>query len=361
VRPGFDPHTLLTFNVSLQTYDKIVSRLTFYEQALARIGTMPDVERAALVTSLPLEQGSDILFTIEGGAGSPPSSAALDADFRSISPEFFRIMRIPLLRGRIFSKFDDAATEPVAVINLAMAGMFWPNQDPIGQRIWVGKPMGPEWTEPSPRVIVGIVGDIHESSLAEAPEPTIYTPYAQRPVAEPYFVIRTRQAPLSALPEIRAAIHQVDRDIALAEIRTMEEVLSASVTDSRFLTILLGLFGALALFIAAIGVYGVISYSVSQRTHEIGVRMALGAERKEVLKLVVGQGLKLAVIGVVLGVVAALALTRFMASVLYGVKPTDALTFGAVSLVLLAVALSASYIPARRATRVDPMVALRYE
>ena len=303
--------------------NNVASRRAFNEEAMARIGALPDVEQVALVDSLPLKIGPDILFTIEGGAGSPPSSATLDADFRSISPEFFRTMRIPLLRGRLFSKSDDAATEPVAVINLAMARMFWPKQDPIGQRIWVGKPMGPEWTEPSPRVIVGIVGDIHEASLAEEPEPTIYMPYAQRPVAGPYFVIRTRQAPVSALPDIRAAIHQVDPDIALAEIKTMEQVLSASVTDSRFLTILLGLFGALAVFIAAIGVYGVVSYSVSQRTHEIGVRMALGAERKEVLKLVVGQGLKLAVVGVALGVVAALALTKFMASVLYGVKPTD--------------------------------------
>lgn len=301
------------------------------------------------------------MFTIEGGSGSSQAETAHDADFRVISPEFFQTMRIRLLRGRGFSESDNATGERVVIINQTMAKMFWPNQDPIGQRIWIGKPMGPEWTEPSPREIVGVVGDIHGASLASAPDPTMYLPYAQRPIVEAYFVIRTRQSPTATLPEIRNAMNQVDPDLPLAQLKTMDQVLSASVTDWRFRTILLALFGALAVFIAAIGIYGVISYSVAQRTHEIGVRIALGAARRDVVKLVVGQGRRLALWGIVIGLVGAWALTRFLTSLLFGVKPTDPLTFVGVCLALSAVAALASYLPARRATRVDPMVALRYE
>jgi putative ABC transport system permease protein len=187
-------------------------------------------------------------------------------------------------------------------------------------------------------------------------------PYAQRPQDdEAFFVLRTLQAPLASLPDVRSAMRGVDANLPLAEIRTMEQVLSASLTDWRFRAILLGAFGSLALFISTIGIYGVISYSVAQRTHEMGVRMALGAARRDVLKLVVGQGLRLALAGIAIGLVGALALTRFLASLLFGVKPTDPLTFVGVCLILAVVAVLASYLPARRATRVDPMVALRYE
>ena len=263
--------------------------------------------------------------------------------------------------GRGFSGSDNASGAPVVIINRAMARMFWPNQNPIGQRIWIGKPMGPEWTEPSTREIVGVVGDIHGESLASAPEPTMYLPYAQRPIVEAYFVVRTRHSPLAAVPEVRDAMRQVGPDVAIARVRTMEQVLSASMTNWRFRTILLALFGALAVFIAAIGIYGVISYSVAQRTHEIGVRMALGARRTDVLKLVIGHGFTLTLTGVAIGIIGALTLTRFLSNLLYGVKPSDPITFIAVSVILTAVALLASYIPARRATKVDPMVALRYE
>jgi len=328
---------------------------------VARIRALPDVEHVALIDALPLEPGRDILFTIEGGSGLKLPEAVLDADFRAVSPEFFQTLRIPLLRGRAFSEADNASGAPVVIINQTMARMFWPDEDPIGQRIWIGKPMGPEWTEPSPREIVGIVGDIHGASLAIVPDPTMYLTYAQRPIVQAYFVIRTRQSPMAAVPEFRNAMHDVDSDLPLAQVKTMEQVLLDSVTDWRFRTILLALFGGLAMFIAAIGIYGVISYSVAQRTHEIGIRMALGARREEVLKLVVGQGLKLALIGVAIGIAGALALTRLLSSLLYGVKPTDPPTFIAVSLILTAVALAACYIPAHRATKVDPMVALRYE
>jgi putative ABC transport system permease protein len=363
VPPGFDPKNLLTFNISQRPRDfgKIEDRITFYDRAVARIRALPDVEQVALIDTLPLEPGRDLLFTIEGGSGLKLPGAALDADFRAVTPEFFQTLRIPLLRGRAFSVSDNASGERVVIINQTMARMFWPDQDPIGQHIWIGKPMGPEWTEPSPREIVGIVGDIHGESLASAPDPTMYLPYAQRPIVQAYFVIRTRQSPLATIPEIRNALAQVDPDLPLAELKTMEQVLSDSVTDWRFRTILLALFGGVAVFIAAIGVYGVISYSVAQRTHEIGIRIALGGRREDVLKLVVGQGFKLTLIGVGVGIAGALALTRFLSSLLYGVTPTDTLTFIIVSLVLTWVAILASYIPARRATKVDPMVALRYE
>ncbi|MGH9378515.1 MAG: ABC transporter permease [Terriglobia bacterium] len=363
VRPGFDPNNLLTFNVSLpqKKYDKGVNRSEFFDQAIARIQALPAVEQAALTNVLPLEGGSDILFNIVGGSGSQPPGAALDADYRVASPGFFHTMRIPLMRGRAFSESDNASGEPVVVINQTMAKMYWRNQDPIGQRIWIGKPMGPAWTEPSPRQVIGVVGNIRDASLASPPDPTMYIPYAQRLASQAYFVVRTRQTPLAVVPEVRRAIGALDAQLPLAEIEPMTDVISSSLAGWRFRAILLAAFGALALFIAAIGIYGVISYSVTQRTHEIGIRMALGAQKADVLRIVIGNGIKLALIGVGIGVVGALILTRFLASMLYGVHPTDPGTFLVVSLVLLGVALLACYIPARRATKVDPMVALRYE
>jgi predicted permease len=362
VRPGFDPTNLLTFSISQRPRDfgKIEDRITFYDRAMARLQALPDVEQVALINTLPLEQGWDLLFTIEGGTESSQAEAH-GAYFRVVSPDFFQALRIPLLRGRGFSRSDSAGSERVVVINQAMARMYWPNQDPIGQHIWIGKPMGPEWTEPGPREVAGVVADIHGASLASAPEPTMYLPYTQRPIVEMYFVIRTRQSLMAAVPGVRNAMHDVDPNLPLAQLRTMDQVISASVNDWRFRTILLALFGGLAVFIAAIGIYGVISYSVAQRTHEIGVRVALGAARRDVVRLIVGHGLRLALTGIAAGLLGAWGLTRFLASLLFGVKPTDPLTFAGVCLVLIAVAALASYIPARRATKVDPLVALRYE
>ncbi|MGH9451394.1 MAG: FtsX-like permease family protein, partial [Terriglobia bacterium] len=370
VRPGFDPNNLLTFNVSLpqKKYDKGVNRSEFFDQAIARIQALPAVEQAALTNVLPLEGGSDILFNIVGGSGSQPPGAALDADYRVASPGFFHTMRIPLMRGRAFSESDNASGEPVVVINQTMAKMYWRNQNPIGQRIWIGKPMGPAWTEPSPRQVIGIVGNIRDASMASPPDPTMYIPYAQilAPYAQMfasqvYFVVRTPQTPLAVVPEVRRAIGALDAQLPLAEIEPMTDVISSSLAGWHFRAILLAVFGGLALFIAAIGIYGVISYTVAQRTHEIGIRLALGAHKADVLRMVIGNGIKLALIGVGIGVIAAFALTRFLSSLLYGVKPTSPLTFVGISLILLGVALLACYIPARRATKVDPMVALRHE
>jgi len=363
VPPGFDPHNLLTFKVTLpgKKYDTPAKRAAFFGQAVTDISTLPGIDRAALVSVPPLEGGPDILFSIEG-AGVPQSSENLGAEFRFVGSGYFQTLRIPLLRGRPFSASDNTETEPVVIINQTMAKMYWPDQNPLGQRIWVGKPMGPAETEPAPREIVGIVSDIREMSLAEPAVPTMYIPYPQHPQAdEAYFVIRSRLNPLALFPDVRSTVQRLGPGLPLAEVRTMEQILAGSLTDWRFHAILLGAFGALALFIAAIGIYGVISYSVAQRTHEIGIRMALGAGARDILTMVVREGAILAVIGIAVGLFAAFGLTRLMTSLLYGVRATDPLTFVAVSLLLTGVALLASYIPARRATKVDPMVALRYE
>jgi putative ABC transport system permease protein len=266
------------------------------------------------------------------------------------------------MRGRELTPADNASSAPVVVIDQTMARKFWPGQDPIGQRVWIGKAMGPSMSEPAPREIVGIVADIRESALTDAPGQTMFIPYAQTKWNDSEsFVLRERAAPLMSVPAVRDALHQVDPTEPLTEIETMNQVVSGSLKDWRFHATMLGIFGALALFIAAIGVYGVISYSIAQRTHEIGIRVALGAQRVDVLRLVISQGARLALAGIAVGVLAAIGLTRLMASLLYGVAPTDPLTFVGVAILLAIVALLACYIPARRAMRVDPMTALRHE
>jgi putative ABC transport system permease protein len=364
VNPGFDSSDLLTFGIQLtgNRYVAPASRSSFLDQALSRLSTLPGVEQVATIDTLPLRQGSDILFSLVGGTGSAPPGEPLAAYIRVASPDYFSALRIPLIRGRVFTPADNAAGLPVVVIDQMMAKKFWAGQDPIGQQIWIAKPMGPPFAEPAPRQIIGVVGDIRESSLADTGGQTMFIPYAQTKWNDnASFVVRTRRAPMLTLPDVRGALHSLDANLPLLSPETMEGVVTDSLSGWRFHTVLLGVFGALALVIAAIGVYGVISYSVAQRTHEIGVRMALGAQRRDVMRLVIGQGAALAGIGILIGIGAAFGLTRLMASMLYGVRPTDPLTFAAVAIVLLFVALAACYIPARRAMKVDPMVALRYE
>jgi putative ABC transport system permease protein len=364
VKPGFDPHNVLTFAVSLpgQKYDTAVKRTAFFDQAISRVSAIPGVEQAAIIDTLPLREGGDILFSIEGGTAVAPGGQPLDAEIRIVSPDYFRALRIPLIGGREFTAADNASGAPVVVINQTMARMFWPGKDPIGQQIWIGKPMGPAQSEPAPRRVIGIVGDVRESTLGDMPGQGMFIPYTQTKWNDSAsFLLRTRAAAAVSLPAIRSALHDVDPGEPLTHVESMEQVVSGSLNDWRFHAVLLGIFGALALVIAAVGVYGVISYSVAQRTHEIGIRMALGAQRGSVLRLVIGQGLTVAGIGIVVGVAAALGLTRLMASLLYGVSASDPLTFAGVAILLVVVALLASYIPARRAMKVDPIVALRYE
>ncbi|HEX8836818.1 MAG TPA: ABC transporter permease [Candidatus Acidoferrum sp.] len=364
VNPGFDSSNVLTFSVQLTTahYDSPVSRSAFLDQALARLSAIPGTEEAATISILPLTGGADMLFSLVGGNGSVPPGEPLAANIRVVSPDYFHALRIPVVHGRVFSALDNAAGPQVVVIDETMAKKFWPGKDPIGQEIWLGKPMGPEHADPSPRQIIGVVGDVRESSLAENGGQTMFIPYAQTKFNYfAWFVVRTRRAPMLSLPDARSTLRSLDANLPLLGPETMDSVVADSLSGWRFHAILLGVFGALALLIAAIGVYGVISYSVAQRTHEIGVRMALGAQRGDVMRLVTGQGALLAGVGILVGVGAAFGLTRLMASMLYGVKPTDPLTFVGVAMLLTLSALLACYIPTRRAMRVDPMVALRYE
>jgi putative ABC transport system permease protein len=305
-----------------------------------------------------------------------PAPSSLDqvaqVQYRSVDGHYFRAMGIALMEGRVFNETDGQSRPPVAIVNKALARRFWPNQDPIGKVIWMNPPesliqqlepgvMPPGYHFPRPTV-VGEVDDVRYGALAKDALPVIYAPMAQGDWLPSMFVtVRTQGDPNVVVPSIRKELAQIDKDQPMANIATMEDILADSVTEPRLESLLLGLFGGLGLVLAAVGIYGVTSYSVTLRTHEIGIRMALGAKHDDVLKMVLQQGMKLAIVGVAVGLVASLALTRLIASLLYGVKPTDPLTFALVSIGLAAVAFLASYIPARRATKVDPMVALRNE
>jgi len=362
---GFDASNVLTFRVALsgEKYGTAQKRSTFFKQAIERLAASPGIEAAGVTDTLPsLDTGSDMLFSLENEFNAQGSTEAHDADIRVISPDYLRVLHVPLVRGRLFNESDNATNTPVVLINQAMAKALWPGQDPIGHRIWIGKSMGPSGAEPAPRQIVGVVADMRQDSLADPSNPAMYIPYEQTKYTDSeYFVLRTARSPLLAVPQARDALRAIDPETPPTQVSSMQDVVYASVKDWRFHATLLGIFGALALVIAAIGVYGVISYSVVQRTHEIGIRMALGAQQSSILRLVIRQGLTLAGVGIVVGIGAALALARLIASLLYGVSATDPLTFAGVAALLLIVAVAACYIPARRAMRVDPMVALRYE
>jgi putative ABC transport system permease protein len=371
VNPGFDPRHVLTFETTLpeKKYAAPTPLSLFYREVLQRLEAIPGVESAANVTCLPTQLGPDLPYTIAGRTGPGSDQNPGESQYRIIGPDYFRAMHIPLLKGRYFTQGDEEKSQPVVIINETMAREFWPHQDPLGQQINIAKPMGPEWAEP-PRVIVGVVGDVKENSLNEPAPSQMFVPYTQtsahmtallvREIATRW-VVRVKGNPLSMVAAAKEAVQEVDPAEPLARVRTMESVFSGSIGRWRFNMILLGAFAALALVLATIGIYGVVSHSVSRRVHEIGIRMALGAERRDVMRLVVGQGMATALIGIGAGLFATLGLTRFLASMLYGVRPTDPLTILASALALAAVSLLASYIPARRATKVDPMVALRYE
>jgi putative ABC transport system permease protein len=359
VDPGFNPQHVLTFKMDLPyvRYSGL-SQTQFFGRAVERLSHVPGVLSASAVLPLPLD-GDEVgtVLTIEG---RPVAEADRPrTGYSWVEPGYFRTVGIPLMKGRDFTPADDLEATPVVIINQNLARQFFPHQDPIGKRI---KPeIGNGYKTAPLREIVGVVGDVRQYGLTSVPGPEVYVPLAQSPLGSMNFVVRTEVDPLSMVGTVREEMAEMDKNLPFYGVKTFDQYLGQGFAQPLFLTSLFGLFAALALALAAVGLYGLVSYSASQRTHEIGIRMALGAEKGDVLRLVVGQGFKLTVLGVAVGIAGSFALTRFMSSLLYGVKPTDPVTIASVAFVLVGVAVLASYIPARRAMKVDPMVALRYE
>jgi putative ABC transport system permease protein len=356
--PGFDASNVLTADITLPRarYGQPQQRAAFCDQTIQRLQTLPGVQSVSVTNELPLAGGVRAQgFKIEGRAESAQGLSG-SANFRGISPDYFKTLRMSLLRGRGVVERDGAAAPGVVVINESMARAFWQNEDPIGKRMSIARSGEPEWRE-----VVGIVGDIRHRGLHIPPEPEMYVPYAQQPWQSFRLAIRTTGDPMRLSSAMRQAVWSMDREQPVTRVQTLEKIVAASHSETTFYATLLASFAGLALAMASIGIYGVLSYAVERRTREIGVRIALGAQRKDVLALVVSQGLKLALVGLALGIAAAWAVTRFIETLLYGVKPTDPAVFAGVSLLLLLVAGLASWLPARRATKLDPMTVLRHE
>jgi putative ABC transport system permease protein len=359
VDPGFEATNLLSMNIALPT-SKYRPQQTniFYDQLIERLKNLPGVKSVAGIDVLPLSNSNvSSRFLIEGAPFVPLADRPY-AGLRVVTPDYFQTMSIPNLKGRSFTEQDRENTPRVIIVNEALASRYWPNEDPIGKRLLLseegqGKQ---EWLE-----IVGVVGNVRHKAIEMESMEEVYLPYKQSPGNFMNLVVRTTSDPASMAPAIRGQVLSVDKDQPVSDIMTMEQRVAKSVAAKRFVMFLLGAFSILALALAAVGIYGVMSYLVTQRTQEIGVRMALGAQRLDVLTLVVKKGMALAMIGTAIGLVASLALTRLMRSLLFEVTPTDWFTFVIASTVLLIAALLASYIPARRATKVDPLTALRYE
>jgi putative ABC transport system permease protein len=355
---GFGPRSLLTLRVNLpeSRYDSAQKRTAYFVQALQKLSALPGVSGAALFTTPPYSNNRTLWepFATEGQAEPPQRQAAV---VQSVSPVFFSLLKIPLQNGRRFSPSDDREALPVAIVSEKFAHTYWPGKDPLGIHLRIGTPeaAGPWLT------VIGIVGDVEYDWTDNTPEPTIYIPYLQAPRAESVLAIRTSLDGLSSIPAIRRELASLDPDLPAFDVSTLERLLLAMIAGPLLLGGMMGALGLVALILAAVGVYGVMSFNVAQRTQEIGIRMSLGAERRDVLRLVIRRSAWITLAGVVAGLVGTLLLSPLLSSFFYGVSPTDPGTYVTVALFLLAVALLASYIPARRATRVDPMVALRYE
>ena len=384
VNPGFDYHHLLTMDFQLPEGGKYLERIpggdmekteptvtTFYTRLLENARALPGVESAALIGALPLHCCMEYYtFAILGHAAPPPDDRP-SAGYSEVSAGIFNTMKIPLVKGRYLDQHDTENTPWVIVVNQTFAHKYFPNEDPIGQQILLRYDPYPV-DQPRPRQIVGVVGDVKHRDLGRETLPFVYASYLQQPAVFPggatrahlhaNLVLRTsleRQAGLVA--SVKQVIANIDPDQPISNVRSMEAIMGASLGDWRFYMQLLGIFASVAILLAAVGIYGVMSYSVNERTHEIGIRMALGAQPHDVLALVAKMGLQLTCIGIVVGAGLALGLARLISTFLFGVKPSDPITYVAVALALAAVAFLACYIPARRATKVDPMVALRYE
>jgi putative ABC transport system permease protein len=355
--PGFRTERMLSMRLNLPParYDKPGATAAFIERVTADVATLPGVRAAAAVSHPPFSYADRWPFAVEGRTAP---DQRLSADNRAMAPNYYQVMGIPLLRGRYFTAHDTPEQPGVAIVNDTMARRTWPGEDAVGKRIIVyvaGREL--------PMTVVGVVADSRQVSLEQAVAPEMNFPFAQ--VARAFrrfnFVVQSEVEPMSLVSAIRATVWKHDAQLPLYNITTLDEAVGATISTRRFALAVLGLFAAIAVLLAVSGIYGVVAHAVAQRTHEIGIRMALGAARADVLRLVLGEGGKLAVIGVALGIVAALGLTQFLRALLYGITPTDPLTFAVAATLLLVTALFACWIPARRASRVDPMIALRSE
>jgi predicted permease len=367
---GIDPRNVLTVETSLAggSYATTAKVDNFATQAVRRIEAIPGVEAAAAMVVLPVESGVDLPFNISGKTPAKGDYNG-DAQWRSVSSHYFQVFKIPLLRGRVFSDTDSGNSSRIVLINEAMAKRYWKGEDPVGQVITIAKGLGPQFVDP-PRQVVGVVGTVRENGLQKADIDVMYIPQSQVPegltalansVLPLAWAVRTAAGPMTMRVSIERELRAVDGQIPISRERTMEKVIADTVARQSFNMLLLSIFAGVALVLAAIGIYGLMSYSVEQRTQEMGIRMALGANRGDMLRLVLTQGMKLTVAGVLLGLALAYGLTRLLASLLFGVGASDPATFGLVAGVLALVALVAAYIPARRATAIDPAIALRYE
>ena len=360
VNPGFNPRHLLSVDLSLPMakYAENQQAVQFFDQLLAALGQQPGIEAVAISTDLPLGGNVDFLaFSVEGRPLAPTDRTP-DAEVRIISPEYFRTLQIPLRSGRMLTDRDTSEVPDAVVINETLARKYFPGEDPLGKRITFGDPQAAdvEWFS-----VVGVVGDVRGTRLSDEPYAQLYTSYRQTPRRAATLIVRTAGEPTRMLNSVREQIWALDRQQPLYNVRTVDQVLAQAVARPRFNMLLISILAGVALVLASVGIYGVISYSVTQRTHELGVRMALGATAADVLKLVIGQGMLLAGIGLGVGLVAAFAVTRIMASLLFGVSASDPLTYLGLAALLGAIAFLACYIPARRATKVNPVTALRAE
>jgi putative ABC transport system permease protein len=367
VSPGFDSHNVLTLRMSLAGphFQKTAEVNRFVEDAGRRLEAVPGVDRAAVSYTLPLEGAFGVPFNIVGRA---PSSGRYDGrGWTNASPGYFDVFKIPILKGRAFTDRDDAGAARVAIINQALARQFWPNRDPLGERVLLGQGYGPEFEEPA-RQIIGIVGDVHDFGLNHDPHPMVYVPAAQvtdgitalaTRASTIAWIVRTRVAPQSVRTAIEKTLEQASGGLPVATVRSMDDVVRESTARSDFNMTLMTIFGCSALLLAVIGIYGLMAYSVQQRRQEIGIRMALGAESSTVRAMVMSQGMRLALAGIGIGIAAAFALTRLLANFLFGVKAWDPLVFITVPVLLGAAAFVAVCVPAYRASRTDPVDALR--
>jgi len=371
VNAGFNPSHVLSFETSLAgskfTTTERVDLLT--RDVVRRIESLPGVIAAANVPFLPLEGGFGLGFEIVGRPLPPGGQSTGGAGWMYVSESYFKALQIPLLRGRLFTERDTRNSPSVVIINDAFTRQFWPKEDPLGQRIIIGRSMGPDFTEAA-REIVGIVGDVKEAGLGNPAPPEMYIPLPQlkdsfmtlnNKIIPMTWIVKTIVEPLTLGTLIQKQVQAADGQLAVAHVRSVDQVVSEATARQDFNMTLLSVFAGVALLLAAIGIYGMLSYSVQQRTQEIGIRMALGAQRKDVLWMVMKHGMRMTGLGIAIGLAGAFGLSRLLTALLFGVKPNDPWTFVAVALVLALTALVACWLPARRATRVDPLLALRYE